>query len=476
MNQNKYTKLLSNTIIFGIGTFSSKFLVFLLMPIYSRILSPYDYGIVDIIVSTSNLLIPIVGLSITEGIIRFGLERSVRKSDVFSTGIWAVLCGFAVFLVFSPIFLFIKLITPYTVLIYLYVLCANLKGVCAQFVRARGMVKLYAVDGIFSTAMVILFNILFLVVFRWGITGYVLATILSDLISAVSLFCVAGLKNYLHLFSFNHKVRRAMLIYSIPLIPNTLFWWITNVSDRYLVTYMISPEANGLYSMAYKIPTIITSVSQIFMQAWQMSAFTETSEKSKTRFFSTVFNSYQSIVFLVGSVVIVCIKLITRILVSEAYYESWRYVPLLVMSVIFTCFVSFLGSVYMSAKKNAMSLITTFLGALANVIMNIILIPIYGANGAAFATFASYFFVFLVRAIHSQKLVRIHYDYPRLILNFVIISAQAAIMIAEVKYWLVYEIALLLLMIGINLKGLLRSMMKIFQKAPHGSAGEGGRV
>ena len=92
-----------------------------------------------------------------------------------------------------------------------------------------------------------------------------------------------------------------MLRYSIPLIPSTLFWWITNVSDRYLVTYLIGSDANGLYAASYKIPTIIVLVSNIFMDAWQMSAVSEYDKKGKEQFFSKVFGAFQSVLFAVGS-------------------------------------------------------------------------------------------------------------------------------------------------------------------------------
>lgn len=77
---NKYKKLIGNTVIFAIGSFSSKLLVFLLMPLYTRVLTTSDYGVMDIIVNTSNLLIPIVMVSINEGIIRFGLDRRSARA------------------------------------------------------------------------------------------------------------------------------------------------------------------------------------------------------------------------------------------------------------------------------------------------------------------------------------------------------------------------------------------------------------
>lgn len=80
---NKYRNLAQNTVIFAIGTFSSKLLVFIMMPIYTRALSTAEYGTVDLIQQISNLLVPIVTLGVTNALIRFGLDKSFRKNDVF---------------------------------------------------------------------------------------------------------------------------------------------------------------------------------------------------------------------------------------------------------------------------------------------------------------------------------------------------------------------------------------------------------
>ena len=95
---DKYRRLVSNTVVFAIGTFSSKVLVFLLMPLYTWALSPDQYAVTDLIVQTGNLLLPLVTLGIVNAVIRFGLDKSVRKSDVLTSGFfdpWYRFCGAA---------------------------------------------------------------------------------------------------------------------------------------------------------------------------------------------------------------------------------------------------------------------------------------------------------------------------------------------------------------------------------------------
>ena len=450
MEKNKYLKLISNTAIFAIGTFSSKLLVFFLMPIYTRALSTAEFGVVDLIVNTANFLIPIVAVCISESVIRFGLDRSLKSQSVFSTALLTLFVGYCIFIVFYPLVSLITFIKDYVWLVYLYVLCSVVKNVCAQFVRAKGMVKLFAFDGILSTATVIVFNIVFLVIFKMGIVGYVLSTILSDAFSVLFLFVVARLERFIDLSAVSKKLWKAMLLYSLPLIPNTVFFWITNLSDRFMVSYIIDTSANGLYTVAYKIPTIITALSTIFMQAWQMSAYTQQDKQEKARFYSNVFRTYSSFIFLVASGIILMIIPVTHILVDSSYFESWKYVPYLVISVVFSCFSNFLTSVYMSEKKNVMIMLTTLIGAIINVALNLLLIPKHGPMGAAFATLVSYFVVFVIRIIDSRRYIKIKFSPLKMAINTIIISIQALMLINNNGNWILAQIIMALIMCVIN--------------------------
>lgn len=460
---NRYKKLISNTIIFGIGTFGSKMLVFLLMPLYTRVLTKADYGVVDLIIQTSNLLIPIVSLGIANAVIRFGLDKSVKKSDVFTIGLITILCGFGIFLILIPVLSKITYISSHTALIYIFVLMSCLRTLCSQFVRAKEYVNLYAFDGVISTITIIIFNVLFLVVFKFGITGYVMAIVMSDMLSTLFLFWAAKLHRYVRLKSIKKDVAISMIKYSIPLIPATIFWWITNVSNRFIVAYVLGSEANGIYAVSYKIPTIIVLISNIFMDAWQMSAVTEENRLSRQKFFSKVFNIYQSILFLSASGIILFSKVVTKVLVSDAFYLSWKYIPFLVMATTFSCLVTFLGSVYMVEKKSILTLSTTIVGAFVNVMLTFVLINKFDVHGAAFATFISYLIVFILRAVNTRQFIKIDWNAPKLVLNLFIVMCQAFIMINEFKYWVIYEILLVSIMMILNFGLILKNIIKLIK-------------
>lgn len=461
--QNKYRKLLGDTMVFTIGTFSSKFLVYLMMPIYTAMLTTEQYGTADLVVQTANLLLPIVSVGIFNSIIRFGLDKNINKTQVFTIGIKTVSAGFAVMLLFFPLGGYLGFSTEYTILLYLYVLCSMLRSTCSQFVRSMQYIKLYAADGVFATIMVVVFNILFLCVFKMGVAGYLLATILSDFLSAVSMFVVARLYRYLNFGKTNLSLLKDMLRYSIPMIPATACWWITNVSDRFMVSYMISKSANGLYSVSYKIPTLINLVSSVFSDAWQISAVTHNNSPEQANFFSNIYASFTSVMFLGASGLILLCKPIMAVMVADSYYVAWKYVPILVIATVYACFGTFLGSVYVVEKKSNMILTTAAAGAVVNITLNAILIPKIGPNGAAIATMVSYILIYAIRAVNTRHFIVIRMRTKHIFINTVVLLFQSYIMVKDMPYWVIISILCSLFVFVFNLQPILLGIQKVFE-------------
>lgn len=460
---DKYKKLISNTLIFAIGTFSSKVLVFLLVPFYTRVLTTDQLGTGDLIVKTANLIIPLASIGMSNAIIRFGLDRANDKRDVFTGALTAIGSGYLIFLLLYPALARFHLLDGNAYLVYIYVLTACLRSLCSQFVRARQLVRLYAFDGVMATATVILFNVVFLVVFKLGVTGYVLATILSDLLSALFLFTIANLRRYIRFFGCDWSVAASMVRYALPLIPTNIFWWITNASDAFFIAYYLGQGANGLLTVAYKVPTIINLLAGIFSDAWQLSAFTE-DRQGRTRFFSNVFASYQALIFTSASGLILLCKWINRILAYGEYYESWRFIPVLLLATSFSCLVSFLGTIYMLEKKSFATLVTTALGAGINIILNMTLIPNFGVQGGVVATLAGYLVVFTVRIIDTRRIVPLHWHPFKLLLNLALLGVQTYILLTFETGWLLPEIGLCLVVTALNFRLLLQNVQRLLMR------------
>ena len=454
LKRNKYTKLLSNTLILGLGVFGSKLLVFLMMPLYTGILSPEEYSLADLISQTANLLMPLACIGITDGVFRFTLDSDRDKRSVLSSGLKIMMWSALIIVALVPILL---LFDPYVAyvggIVAAYVLAANVHSLFAQYVRAQNKTRLFAVQGILNTALVIAFNVIMLVGFDMGVIGYVLSVVLADV--AVSLFLLFAGKLYKDIgFGYTDgETVRALLKYSIPMIPATIFWWITSVSDRYMVTWFSGAAENGLYTAAYKIPTMLSLVSNVFIEAWQYSAVSE--DEGREAFFGKVYEYYQALIFLASGFMIALSQIFIIVLCADNYFDAWRFIPVLTISAAFSGFTAFFGSVYLVKKKSVLTFVTSMTGALVNIALNLWLIPLMGAQGAAIATAVSYGVVFVIRAINTSKFVKFSQHTVRMAINLILLSAQSAVLLTVDKYVLPVQCCFILGIAAVNFKPML---------------------
>ena len=454
-------RLFGNTVIFTVGKFVSKMLVFLMMPLYTACLSEAQYSTADLITQLANLLIPLACLGIAEGLFRNAAAKEGDKEAFFSSGMAILAISSAGFLLLSPLLLLLEYFASYVWLIVIFVLCSNFHSVCAQYVCAIGRTKTFAFQGILNTALNIGFNLLFLLGFGMKIEGYVLSVVCADFVTTLVLIVYCRLWRAFSFKKISRKIMGEMLRFSLPLIPTTVFWWITGVSDRYLVARMRSDAENGLYAAAYKIPTLLTYMVSVFNEAWRLSAVKESDDPDACAdFFGKVFRYYVAIVFVGGAGLIAFAKVASVLLFADSYYQAWLYVPILVLATVFTSFDSFLATAYFTKKKTMVSFYTSMVGAILNVVLNLIWIPSWGAVGASVATFVSYFAVFILRAATMHRFIRFNLQIPRIAINTVLLGGMTAIMMIEPYLWQLYIGLLAATVVGLNAPALL-SMLKM---------------
>lgn len=420
---DKYRKLLKNSAVFFIANFGSKVLSFLLVRFYTDLLSTTEYGVLDIINTTVSLAVPIVTLCITEAVLRFSIDEIENRKKIFSLGIEIVILGNLLFVVSVPLFLSLEVFRTNVFMIYLLTLTNSLFVVSAHFSRGIGKSKIFAVSGFSHTLIQIGLNILFLAVFSWGIKGYLWASVLANVFSTIIVIVGGHLTVYIGA-SFDKKYLRGMLLYSIPLIPNTLFWWIMQSADRYVITFVLNSSDNGIYAAANKIPTIIITLSNIFTQAWQLSSVDEAKSKDKSRFYSNIFQTLSLVVICSASLILLILPYFYKVYVNASYYEGWTCVPYLLLAMSFSCFASFLGTNYVAMKKTKGVFLTTVIGATVNLLLNFLLTPVLGIKGTALATAVSFFITWIIRAIDTRKFVKINYDLRVVVLPLIIFTAQ----------------------------------------------------
>lgn len=440
--QSSYKKLFSNTLVFAIGSFSSKVLVLLLIPIYTNYLTTAELGVTDVLTQIANWLIPLVTMTISEAIIRFGLDKAYDKKRVFTIGNLICAFGLAVFGIILPIVnltgIADKYIGGYALILFVYVMMSGIKTLYTTFVRAMEKVKLFAVAGIIATFFTLFFTAMFYMVLPSDFLGegtgtqkYLLATILSDFITTLFVTFKAKLWKYIDFRQIDREMLSTMLQYSVPLIPAQLLWLITNSSDSFMTTHYMGAASNGILSAAYKIPNIVATVYMMFGQAWNMSAITENDSEDRDRFYENVFEFNQSLLYILAGGCMLIIQPLTNIMIGEDFRECVKYSPILIYSTIFSCFTTFMGSIYLASKKTKRSLFTSLVSGVINVGLNVILIPRIGLYGPPISTVASYVTVFIIRAFDSRKLVPFKINLRKMIISNAILLCMLAILLAE---------------------------------------------
>lgn len=423
--KSSYKKLFSNTLIFALGSFSSKVLILLLVKVYTTYLTQDELGINDVITQIANWLQPLVTMTISEAVIRFGLDKAYSKKNVFTIGNLICLGGFGVLAVILPIVAISgiadKYLSGYSFLIYVYVVMSSLKLVYSTFVRALEKVMLFAVNGILTTLLTLFGTVFFIMGFKMGNTGYLLSIILSDFISVIFLMFSAKLWRYLDFKHIDFDMVRVMLRYSIPLIPAQVLWLITNSSDSFMTTHYLGEAKNGILSASYKIPNLVATVYFMFGQAWNMSAIIEDDSEDRNEFYSNVFRLNQCLLYILAAGCLMIVGPLTNLWMGPDVWESSLYSPILIYSSVLSCFVTFLGSIYLTSKRTKRSLATSLVSGIINIVLNMILIPSIGLYGPAISTVVSYLAVFIIRAYDSRKIVPFDLDLPRLVVNNVLL-------------------------------------------------------
>jgi len=460
---NKYKRLLANTLLFALSSFGSKILVYLIMPFVTGILSPDDYAIATNIQDTCQLLLPLACIGISNAVIRFGLDSACSKRSVFTCGVVALGIGAVLMALLYPA-LQESALDGYRWLVYLYIFVSCGRNLCSQFVRSRQYTRLYAADGILNTLLLVVFYILFLKPLQLGVTGYILATVAADFCSMLFLITIADLQRYLDFSRFDKKLFISMVKYSLPLVPASMCWWVTNASDKKFVLYMLGSNASGLYAFAYKIPNLLMLVSTLFTEAWQLSAIADSgSGKERSIFFSRVFRSYTGLLSVASGGMILLCQLFVRILDGSGgeFFNAWRYMPILIIATMYSCFSGYLSSIYMVTKKSNLNLVTSLIGAVLNLILNALLIRPFGVNGAAVATLISYQVIFLLRAQSTEKLILFRMYPSRIILFTDMLLAETVLMLLEAPGWPYLCGGIVLLLILFNLAALMTTVKRL---------------
>lgn len=463
MNQrSKY--LFKNLGILTLSNFASKILVFLLVPLYTSVLTTTEYGTYDLVVSTTTLLFPVLTLNIVDAVMRFLMDKQCSRTEVVSIGIKFVLFSIGaislLLLAISALNLFPS-INGLKIYIFLYYTSYVLNQFMIQFAKGLEKVKHMGIAGALSTIVMLGANILFLLVFKMGLVGFFVANILAQFVPVVYFFFTLRFWKFIKRANYNKLLEKDMLVYCVPLICTALGWWVNSAADKYVVTLICGVAANGILSVSYKIPSIITTLQTIFTQAWQISAIKEYGEKDVASFYGKIFSYLNVIMCAACAWLIILSKPLAGLLYAKDFYVAWKYVPFLLISCVLNCASGFIGPILSAKKESKAMAMSAVYGAIVNVIMNIILVYLIGIQGATIATAISSLVIYFVRmkAVKKEMVIK---DYAKVLITWGLLSIQALFEIYTTLVWA--ELIIMVVLLVINWTVLVEALTQLKKK------------
>ena len=455
----KYRNLSKNTVLFAVSNFGTKILTFLLVPLYTYVLTTREYGLVDLVTTTANLFIPILTINVQDAVLRFALDEKYEPADIVSIALKINAMGcflVSVALIFLKGTGLIRIDLPYVFFFFFYYSLGAITNSINHYLKAQDKVKVLMVSGIIVTLITCSLNVTLLLILKWGVNGFLIANVSGLLAGVLIQLFYGGIYRDIHLVK-SKEIQKEMLLYSAPLIANSLAWWVNNASDRYIVTLFCGVAINGIYSVSYKIPTILSTIQSVFYNAWSISAIVDYDKRDSDGFIGNTYVLYSTACILACSILIILNIPISRILYSKDFFLAWKYVPLLLVGAFFNGASLFLGCLFTAVKDSKTISKTTIIGATVNTVLNFVLVWKFGAIGAAIATLAGYIVTWLMRLYWSRTIITMKVNWKRHYMCCVLLIFQAVL--ATINVGVLFELIVLVL-IAVIQRNIYRKIFK----------------
>lgn len=399
--------LLRNTAVYAAGTFGSKVLAFLIVPLYSYYLNKEEFGYFDVVLSAINLAVPFFTLQLSDGVFRWLI---VSKGDVsvenraISNAFFFLFASIVLVSIVSVGWYFIQPLKGHF-LILLMTIGAMVYPFIQQIARGLGYSKMFALNGVIYTVIYLIGNLVLLVWLKLGVEALLLSNIIAYFLASLFLLLRLRLQRRLRLELCSFDFIREVIQYSLPLIPNTISWWLINSANKFIVLTFLGVSSNGLFAMAGRFPVILVMVNQVFTLAWQERAITDSNRdgsevrESNTYILSNLLKVQLSLVFFLS----LLSKNFVELFLAKIYIDSWYYMPVMFLGVAFLSISSFYGAFYLGNKKTKELFKTTLYGGLINICIALVLVKTIGLMGVVIGTALGFLFLTIVRAIYANN-------------------------------------------------------------------------
>lgn len=419
-------RLGTETAIYGTSTILGRFLNFLLVPFYTNVLIPGEYGIVAYIYSIIAFINVIYSYGMESAYFKYsssleiGTARQNFSTPFISLFGTSIIISLILILIASPIGTVLNLSGQYASIILYAVGILALDAVAIipfASLRMEHKAKLFAAIKFLNIVINVGMNILLLVVFNMGIIGVFISGLIAS--GVTILLLLPTIIRYLTL-EFNLPLWKALLKFGLPYVPSGIASMAIQVIDRPILRALTDDATVGIYQANYRLGIFMMLVVSMFDYAWRPFYFSTAKESNAKEIFArvlTYFVLFMSVILLLLTFFIsdlAKISIYGRHIIGESYWSGLNIVPIVLIGYLFLGISTNISAGIYIEKKTQYLPFVTIAGAVANITGNYLLIPIAGMMGAAWATLLAYFIMAILMYIVAQKFYPVYYEIFRL--------------------------------------------------------------
>lgn len=415
--------ILKHTSIYSLGNFLQRIIGFIMIPVYTRFLSPADYGILELLTLVTTALAMVLSFRLENAMVRYYSDygSQIEKDKLGSTIlIFISLVAILALGVLSANSSFVSLLVIGDVQhsrFFIFIFATLAFDLCASvgnsYLKILEKSSLFIAVGLLQLVLGLGLNIYFLVVLKLGVQGVLYSMVIANgtacLILTVYMLRQVG-------FHFDFPKLKRLINFGLPLIPAGFFIFILNMGDRYMLNQLSDLSEVGIYGLGYKFGMLLGAFfAQPFQSIWGPKRIEiYNSRENRNEIYSRVFTYFLFGLFLAGMAISLLIKDVLGVMTTEEFLPAYRVVPFVILGYIFYSLYYFVDLGFYIKDKTYWYPIINAIAAIVNIGLNLIFIPKLGAMGAAIVTAISFFICPLIAFIVSQKLYYIPYDFIRI--------------------------------------------------------------
>lgn len=403
-------ELMSHSKNYLTADFFAQALGFISVPIFTRLLTPHEYGILAIFSSLISIMGILYGLNITAGIRQYYMERTDDFDESLGSNL-IFLIVLNLFLTFG-VFVWRKNLARYFGLDdFVFFMAILITGgtvvyeVLLTYLQGSQNSKKYSILEVVKNSSILIISIILVIVFE---KDKYLGRIYGQLIVTGIIFILAFLfLSKIAKFTFRWKYVKFTLSFGIPLIPHTLSGFILTYFDRVIIQHLSTTTNTGLYSFAYNVGMLMYVVAMASSKAWQPIFYRDYAEL-KYQTIEKKASNYSNYIYIAAIGLILFAKEIVMVLASKRYYNALNLIPAIILSYVMVYLYTLYFQYASFRRKTALISLNTLIAAVLNIVLNYLLIPKYGYFMAAYTTLISFMVLLILHYINAKYVLKEH--------------------------------------------------------------------